>query len=438
MRNCNKINYLNYCILLTPLCFLYLFLKGIFNMFYAGLLAIFWTCILNVGNGIEHGVGTLDGYASALFSVKSVSIFFKLWHHFMDKRFLWMMKLWMFHSIMLPKFITMKICKCIIGELSMMMMVALSPCNEYLNNSVHWVVMASEVMDWVFRDCLQILLNGCTLHGHCQTCDSNDGMNYKMLFFQYNRECIPLPRKLMVLSCVQLNDSFIGWLNKLGYQYGKIFKVLYRLGLEGSYMFNKMMQTSCGIYRTRSNRIMQWLFIWMSWSHLGSCLDMNCYSKGLIEDKHHNLVDFSLENVKACCDDGCSMNCLRKSIDINIDELPSCCLTALPPNLALSSTSENYKDKFTNDDSDFSLGTYEFGMDNCATHHICGDRNLFFSMNDLPGDVHVNGISGSSVAEGIGTIRFHIMDTKGHDHLIALDNVIYLPGAAKNLISISQ
>ena len=79
MSNCNKYNYFNYCILLTPLFFLFLFLQRIFNMFYAGLLAIFWTCLLNYGNGIEHGVGTIDGHVGALFSMKSVSIFFKLW-----------------------------------------------------------------------------------------------------------------------------------------------------------------------------------------------------------------------------------------------------------------------------------------------------------------------------------------------------------------------
>ena len=110
----------------------------------------------------------------------------------------------------------------------------------------------------------------------------------------------------------------------------------------------------------------------------------------------------------------------------------------LAPVAILSSSSEDNKDKFTNANSDFSLGTYEFGMDNCATHHICGDRNLFTILNVLPNTVHVNGISGSSMAKGIGTIRFHIMDTKGHDHLVVLDTVIYLPGAAKNLISVSQ
>ena len=83
-RNCNKYNYLNYCILLTPLRFLFLFLKGIYNMFRAGILAILWTCILNIGIGVEHGVGTLDGYVSVLFTMNSISTFIKLWCRTID------------------------------------------------------------------------------------------------------------------------------------------------------------------------------------------------------------------------------------------------------------------------------------------------------------------------------------------------------------------
>ena len=42
-------------------------------MFCAGILAILWTCILNIGIGVEHGVGTLDGYVSVLFTMNSIS-----------------------------------------------------------------------------------------------------------------------------------------------------------------------------------------------------------------------------------------------------------------------------------------------------------------------------------------------------------------------------
>ena len=42
------------------------------------------------------------------------------------------------------------------------------------------------------------------------------------------------------------------------------------------------------------------------------------------------------------------------------------------------------------------------------------------------------------MAEGIGTIEFVIVDDNKEELKIRLENVIYLPQATKNLISISQ
>ena len=50
----------------------------------------------------------------------------------------------------------------------------------------------------------------------------------------------------------------------------------------------------------------------------------------------------------------------------------------------------------------------------------------------------MRGISGIAIAEGIGTIKFTITDNSGKKHEITLDNVIHLPEASKNLISITQ
>ena len=184
--------------------------------------------------------------------------------------------------------------------------------------------------------------------------------------------------------------------------------------------------------------MVQWLMMWLCWIQLASFSIMNCNNEMLARCREYNLVDFNVDDMQACCGGECSVNFLKRFINSEYGDMPSCCLTALPPIAILSRSPENYGDNLTNTNLDFSLGTYEFGRDNCATHHICGDRNLFTTLNDLPNDVHVNGISGSSMAKSIGSIRFHIMDTKGHDHLIVLDNVIYLPSAAKNLISVSQ
>ena len=328
-------------------------------------------------------------------------------------------------------FIARRVWDWIVSELAMMVMVILVPIQPYLMNYVYWVVMSTEFIDWIFKNWLGIMLNGFTFHGPHQIYNSKQMMNHKMLLLDYNRRSYPLPKKMMVLSSVQLNDSFVGWLSKIGYQFGIIFVIFNKLGVKGMDMFKVMMGCSSKAYASRGRNLKQWLILWLCWVQLTLCPVIG----SPIED--YNLVNFSLNDVQACCAGGCSMESLNRSINIDYSNMPSCCLTALPPVAILSSSSEHNEDKLTNTNSDFSLGTYEFGMDNCATHHICGDRHMFTILNDLPNAVHVNGISGSSMAKGIGSVRFHIMDIKEHDHLVVLDNVIYLPGAAKNLISVS-
>ena len=101
--------------------------------------------------------------------------------------------------------------------------------------------------------------------------------------------------------------------------------------------------------------------------------------------------------------------------------------------IALSSSATD-----TNNAFQFVPVTTEFGTDNCATQHICGVKELFVTMNPTTTAIGVKGISGTSMAEGMGTVRFTLKDDAQVVHNITLENVIYLPGAIKNLISISQ
>ena len=101
-------------------------------------------------------------------------------------------------------------------------------------------------------------------------------------------------------------------------------------------------------------------------------------------------------------------------------------------------TNSSTKDALTNTNVDFDEATVEIGVDNCATHHLCGERSLFTDLRDIDDKILVNGISGSKAVEGIGTVKFMIMDSEGVYREIDLENVVFLPGAAKNLISVSQ
>ena len=85
----------------------------------------------------------------------------------------------------------------------------------------------------------------------------------------------------------------------------------------------------------------------------------------------------------------------------------------------------------------FSSEPTEFGTDNCATHHICSRLELFTSMRPAP-SIGVTGVAGSMMASGVGTIQFDLLDSNNKRHTITIDNVIYLPESAKNLISTAQ
>ena len=80
----------------------------------------------------------------------------------------------------------------------------------------------------------------------------------------------------------------------------------------------------------------------------------------------------------------------------------------------------------------------KLAMDNCATFHVCKDKNVFIGDIKESPNIRVKGVSGTSQASGIGKIKFTITDKEGRLKEILLENVIYLPESPKNLISISR
>ena len=99
---------------------------------------------------------------------------------------------------------------------------------------------------------------------------------------------------------------------------------------------------------------------------------------------------------------------------------------------------DNTEGEMGNQTFTFDSKPTEFGTDNCATRHICYQEELYIGEIREIGNVGVKGISGSAVAAGIGTVQFTIKDSKGEQKVVTLENVMYLPQASKNLISIAQ
>ena len=80
----------------------------------------------------------------------------------------------------------------------------------------------------------------------------------------------------------------------------------------------------------------------------------------------------------------------------------------------------------------------DFGIGNCTIHHICSNSSLFSGKIQQCSNIGVRRVSGLVIAEVIGTIESRITDFKGMRHVIRITKVVYLPSAAKNIISVSQ
>ena len=80
----------------------------------------------------------------------------------------------------------------------------------------------------------------------------------------------------------------------------------------------------------------------------------------------------------------------------------------------------------------------QFGINNCATHHIWSTKELIVGEIITYTNIGVKEISESSLATDIETTRFTIKDDENKIHDIKLKNVFYLLEAAKNFISIAQ
>ena len=80
----------------------------------------------------------------------------------------------------------------------------------------------------------------------------------------------------------------------------------------------------------------------------------------------------------------------------------------------------------------------KFGLDNCATHHVCTDINMFIGEITNITNIGIRGVCGIAAATGIGTIQFDIIDSTGQSESITLKNVIYVPDFSKNLLSVHR
>ena len=342
----------------------------------------------------------------------------------------WKFKILMFHLVMFPYYIWSIAWDWTKKELTLILGVALGPILQGCPSIFHTLL--------VFWSATDIILSSWAPEkgkGRVIWMEMENKIHLVNQFQMHK----PVPKAWMSLNGVQLKQEFVGWIKKLGYE-PKPFWTIPQLFADGSLEIAKALNSKGNkVIKKRAKRSRNCCLGLLFCGFLFVILSISRFRHGLIDKRAKGsesvdkgwTFDWSIieEPMQKTSDSSCP--------DL-IPEISEGLCFATSANDGLVLSNETSTETQGSEDFSFDANAIEFGTDNCATHHICWDKSLFVG-DILPApDIGVKGVSGSTQAGGQGTIEFIMTDEKGEDHKIRLENVIYLPEAAKNLISISQ
>ena len=235
-----------------------------------------------------------------------------------------------------------------------------------------------------------------------------------------------IPEQFMVLSEVMLRTWFVGYLIKVGIQ----FKLCNHTWGPAIRKHSDSMLSECVRCRSIMTHRFESMLIAMMLVQVMFTSKMIDVNKQWTQHNYDFSSNTQLFHDKARP----SMNLTHR----NNTFTPPLCLTSIGSDSIQETILANGVNPGTDESFSFQSIPTEFGTDNCATRHICAQRELFTNIEQPSVEIGVQGISGSSSALGVGDVRFQLKDDDGVQHNITLQNTIFLPNAAKNLISITQ
>ena len=356
------------------------------------------------------------------------------------------MKLRMFHAIMHPVFLIKLLLDIIMPPIHTILLAAMHPFITPLQIPLYWLSIAMACIGLLRVEFSNTFIYPTpprtiprrrhrNLSPHCM--------------FSY-AHCHPLPRRHMVLNGVMLNQEFVGWLAKTGRRFSGFMHSMHKIGDNFTYLTSLSTNTASKSVKRyacrtssqfRTNFLFTILFtittthaIIHSIPHQGKLLCKSLLRNPIV---FHN-PQYSI--VPECIVSDVANNILADGLidPIKIFHDPILCFTTMTDREVIGLVLNNTDNEDAIEEAfSFKNEPTEFGTDNCATHHICSELGLFIDMRPAP-KIGVMGVSGSSMASGVGTIRFIITDDDGNKHTITLHDVIYLPASSKNLISTSK
>ena len=341
---------------------------------------------------------------SIMESFRSVIILLRIcmsirWNVFWTHSASWILKLSCFHGVMLSKYIWSNKWDWTKSILGFLMGIILYPWISWLQYPVYYgaiiyalfgMIMVSGIDQFYFW--------------YWDLKSSEVAENYEIQFVDQYKMFPAMPYKYMVLRGVQLSNSFVGFLGKLGYHFFGLFYTLNRIGNNAFIALLILCNTSAITAHSMAPQVHEWKI-----------------NPSLLTSRY---VDFQ-DELKTSIDRRPSVNLMHDSV---------CMLSASQEGVILSNQAECEEEIAFH----FDTSITEFGTDNCATHHICNDISLYIEPPTPVDNIGIKGVSGRAQASGIGNIKFKLKDDDGKSHSINLNNIIYLPSAPKKLISISQ
>ena len=278
-----------------------------------------------------------------------------------------------------------------------------------------------------------------------------DGGRTINLMFTTQQHHHPLPKRYCVLSNVALLPTFTGWLIKLGKTFGGFISSMHRIGTN-AIMYK---EAQCKASRHKVNLeiktglssaaqtifTMKKLLMLLILFNCGWYIDAVKTKDTMVdrvtnEHKQEDPWMFSQQHAMEYPDDDPKFDFADTNLITDNNEAV-CCISTHDEMIAPVALHNSNTELKASDNASFSCDATEFATDNCATHHICSQLSLFTSMRPAP-TIGVQGVSGRTMASGIGTIEFILTDEENIKHKITIEDVIYLPESPKNLISIAK
>ena len=356
----------------------------------------------------------------------------------------WQMKQFCFHAVMITRYIVSNIWKTIYEIIATVMLGLLIPPIASFEGVWYLGIIIFSITSISYIELALLVSRGSTERYRTPNFTISTPSMVKPNASTTRAPIKALPSKYMILSCFMLCNSYVGWLRKVGARIHCPWHTITRIARNG---VNLLVQKQLARETYLSH-----LFCDVTNAMALTLAAVLTIARRLcLQCKIVPLMTYTRYTMTYTHDIGCTTASSRVHKSIKCSKMkqnssdhstkaaasPTILTTeahSLDEILALVHSPEDAEGA----DYTLSSNPSEFALDNCATHHVYAQKEMFIHMEEPTEAIGVQGVSGKSYAKGIGVISFCIKDDAGKRHDIRLNDVIFLPDSRKNLILISR